>query len=122
MNGIPAICDMVLSKSKCSAGKFAQRRVPLVFPRDAMTAANHKRIEVAASPPCAEFRPRYFSKTAPQTRQLSSAENRGSQITSIVVFILTALLVAFATNLSMHLLNLRMHSLGISEFYIGFSI
>ena len=87
-----------------------------------MTAANHKRIEVAASPPCAEFRPRYFSKAAPQNRQLSPAENRGSQITSIVVFILTALLVAFATNLSMHLLNLRMHSLGISEFYIGFSI
>src|SRR5204862_1770914 len=44
------------------------------------------------------------------------------QITSIVVFILTALLVAFATNLSMHLLNLRMHSLGISEFYIGLSV
>ncbi len=121
MNGIPAICDMVLSKSKCSAGKFAQRRVPLVFPREAMTAANHKRIEVAASPPCAEFRPRDYSKGAAQARQAPSTEQR-TQITSIVVFILTAVLVAFATNLSMHLLNLRMQSLGISEFYIGLSV
>ena len=87
-----------------------------------MTAANHKRIEVAASPPCAEFRPRYYSKATPQAPQSSRGDQRGSQIASIVVFILTALLVAFATNLSMHLLNLRMHSLGISEFYIGFSI
>lgn len=38
------------------------------------------------------------------------------------MFILTAVLVAFATNLSMHLLNLRMQSLGISEFYIGISV
>src|SRR5205807_4970963 len=87
-----------------------------------MTAANHKRIEVAASPPCAEFRPRYYSKATPQAPQSSRGDQRGSQIASIVVFILTALLVAFATNLSMHLLNLRMQSLGISEFYIGFSV
>src|SRR5437588_3312025 len=87
-----------------------------------MTAANHKRIEVAASPPCAEFRPRYFSKAAPQARQIPAGDQRRRQITSIVLFILTALLVAFATNLSMHLLNLRMHSLGISEFYIGLSV
>jgi MFS family permease len=39
-----------------------------------------------------------------------------------VVFIATAVLVAFATNLSMHLLNLRMQSFGISEFYIGLSV
>ena len=67
-----------------------------------MTAANHKRIEVAASPPCAEFRPRDYSKGAAQARQAPSTEQR-TQITSIVVFILTAVLVAFATNLSMHL-------------------
>src|SRR5436853_4986794 len=85
-----------------------------------MTAANHKRIEVAASPPCAEFRPRDLSKAASAARQAPDA--RRNQITSIVVFILTAVLVAFATNLSMHLLNLRMQSLGISEFYIGLSV
>jgi MFS family permease len=85
-----------------------------------MLAANHKRIEVAASPPCAEFRPRDHSKTAAEARRVSI--DRRTQITSIVVFILTAVLVAFATNLSMHLLNLRMQSLGISEFYIGISV
>jgi Arabinose efflux permease len=85
-----------------------------------MLAANHKRIEVAASPPCAEFRPRDHSKTAAEARQAGT--DRRTQITSIVVFILTAVLVAFATNLSMHLLNLRMQSLGISEFYIGISV
>src|SRR6185503_18080219 len=86
-----------------------------------MTAANHKRIEVAASPPCAEFRPRDLSKAAIAARQTPGGERR-SQLTSIVVFILAAVLVAFATNLSMHLLNLRMHSLGISEFSIGLSV
>src|SRR3954454_494360 len=86
-----------------------------------MTAANHKRIEVAASPPCAEFRPRDLSKAASVARQPSDAE-RPSQLASIVVFILAAVLVAFATNLSMHLLNLRMQSLHVSEFYIGISV
>jgi len=86
-----------------------------------MTAANHKRIEVAASPPCAEFRPRDLSKAAIAARQTPGGEGR-SQLTSIVVFILAAVLVAFATNLSMHLLNLRMQSLHISEFYIGISV
>src|SRR6476620_7285220 len=85
-----------------------------------MTAANHKRIEVAASPPCAEFRPRDLSK-AIAARQAPGGERR-SQLTSIVVFILAAVLVAFATNLSMHLLNLRMQALHISEFYIGISV
>src|SRR5437016_7358958 len=89
---------------------FAARRAPQEeqSPQGAMTAANHKRIEVAASPPCAEFRPRYFSKAAPQSRQMSPGDDRRSRITPIVVFILTAVFVAFATNLSMHLLNLRM--------------
>ena len=86
-----------------------------------MTAANHKRIEVAASPPCAEFRPRDLSKAAIAARQTPGGERR-SQLTSIVVFILAAVLVAFATNLSMHLLNLRMQALHISEFYIGISV
>src|SRR5436305_683565 len=86
-----------------------------------MTAANHKRIEVAASPPCAEFRPRDLSKAASAARQAPDAARR-SQLTSIVVFILAAVLVAFATNLSMHLLNLRMQSLHVPEFYIGISV
>lgn len=87
-----------------------------------MNTANHKRIEVAASPPCAEFRPRYNSKSAPEARPASHGDDRDRRFTSIIVFISTAVLVAFATNLSMHLLNLRMHSLGISEFYIGLSV
>jgi MFS family permease len=87
-----------------------------------MSAANHKRIEVAASPPCAEFRPRYYSKAVPEARQASPDDDRRARFTSLAVFISTAVLVAFATNLSMHLLNLRMHSLGISEFYIGLSV
>src|SRR4051794_26179751 len=86
-----------------------------------MTAANHKRIEVAASPPCAEFRPRDLSKATAAARQAPDVARR-NQLTSIVVFILAAVLVAFATNLSMHLLNLRMQSLHVSECYIGFSI
>lgn len=85
-----------------------------------MNTANHKRIEVAASPPCAEFRPRFRPENEPEAQ--AAAENRGSDFSSLVVFISTAVLVAFATNLSMHLLNLRMQSLGISEFYIGLSV
>ncbi len=87
-----------------------------------MTAANHKRIEVAASPPCAEFRPRFRTKPAPDARQPSASDDGRGRRASIMVFISTAVLVAFATNLSMHLLNLRMHGLGISEFYIGLSV
>jgi len=87
-----------------------------------MNSANHKRIEVAASPPCAEFRPRFNSKAAPDDRQAPPREPARNDFRSLVVFISTAVLVAFATNLSMHLLNLRMHSLGISEFSIGLSV
>ena len=81
---------------------------------EAMNTANHKRIEVAASPPCAEFRPRYRPKVTSETQAASGRDARA--LTPLIVFISTAVLVAFATNLSMHLLNLRMHSLGISEF------
>ncbi len=85
-----------------------------------MNTANHKRIEIAASPPCAEFRPRFNAKAAP--RAPAAAREIGAGLPSVVVFIATAVLVAFATNLSMHLLNLRMQSFGISEFYIGLSV
>ena len=87
-----------------------------------MNIANHKRIEVAASPPCAVFRPRYNSKAAGETKPAAVPDDDRSRPISIVVFILTAALVAFATNLSMHLLNLRMQNLGISEFGIGLSV
>lgn len=87
-----------------------------------MSSANRKRIEIAASPPCAEFRPRVNAKARDSSRPESREGDRGGGLTSIVVFILTAVLVAFATNLSMHLVNLRMQSLGISEFYIGVSV
>jgi MFS family permease len=87
-----------------------------------MSSANHKRIEIAASPPCAEFRPRFNAKSVSPSQPESRGGDRGGTLTSIVVFISTAVLVAFATNLSMHLVNLRMQSLGISEFYIGVSV
>jgi len=87
-----------------------------------MSSANHKRIEIAASPPCAEFRPRFNAKAVSPSQPESRGGDPGGRLTSIVVFILTAVLVAFATNLSMHLVNLRMQSLGISEFYIGVSV
>src|ERR1041384_942692 len=86
-----------------------------------MNTANHKRIEIAASPPSAEFRPRFTTQAAPQAGRAAHA-GCGGPLTPIVVFIATAVLVAFATNLSMHLLNLRMQSFGISEFYIGISV
>jgi len=87
-----------------------------------MNTANHKRIEIAASPPCAEFRPRFNAKAVSPSESATRGGDRGGRLTSIVVFISTAVLVAFATNLSMHLVNLRMQSLGISEFYIGVSV
>jgi len=54
--------------------------------------------------------------------RLSSSDASRCGIVPVVVFILAAALVAFATNLSMHLLNLRMQRLGISEFHIGLSV
>jgi len=87
-----------------------------------MNVANHKRIEAAASPAGAAFRPRYNSKAAEATRQAARSDDPPSQSTSIVILILTAVLVAFATNLSMHLLNLRMKDQHISEFGIGLSV
>jgi len=52
----------------------------------------------------------------------SSSDAGRHPLVPIVVFILAAALVAFATNLSMHLLNLRMQKLGVSEFHIGLSV
>jgi MFS family permease len=52
----------------------------------------------------------------------SSSDAHGHRLVPVVVFIVAAALVAFATNLSMHLLNLRMQRLGISEFQIGMSV
>lgn len=90
-----------------------------------MTTANLARIELASSPPCEQFRSRFPNRPKPQLL----AANPGAAPTtvqsdrsSIVAFIAAAALVGFATNLSMHLLNLRMQYLGLSELSIGVSV
>src|ERR1043166_7608472 len=91
-----------------------------------MTTANLARIELASSPPCEQFRSRFPTRqkpqlvaAAPDTAAPAAAQSDRS---SIVAFISAAALVGFATNLSMHLLNLRMQSLGLSELSIGISV
>jgi predicted MFS family arabinose efflux permease len=88
-------------------------------------AASHPRIELAASPPCEAFRPRFSSassaRPAPGRPAPSAAAQRDSTH-AIVAFIASAALIGFATNLSMHLLNLRMQSLGVSGSAIGVSV
>ena len=91
-----------------------------------MTTANLARIELASSPPCEQFRSRF--PTRPQPQQASAIPSAAvpaavqSDRSSVVAFIAAAALVGFATNLSMHLLNLRMQHLGLSEFAIGASV
>jgi predicted MFS family arabinose efflux permease len=90
---------------------------------EAMSAANQARIELASSPPCEAFRPRFIAAGGPHIGARPSASDKaGSRSAPIVAFILAAALVGFATNLSMHLLNLRMQHLGISGFWIGVSV
>jgi MFS family permease len=91
-----------------------------------MTTANLARIELASSPPCEQFRTR-FPVRPQQERATGSARAATPAATlsdksSIVAFISAAALVGFATNLSMHLLNLRMQRLGLSELAIGVSV
>lgn len=91
-----------------------------------MTTANLARIELASSPPCEQFRSRF--PTRPQQEQIAATPSTAAPAaaqrdrSSIVAFISAAALVGFATNLSMHLLNLRMQSLGLSELSIGISV
>jgi len=90
-----------------------------------MSAASHPRIELAASPPCEAFRPRFAAprtaaRGAPVPPPTTAAHDEGTP--AIVAFIAAATLIGFATNLSMHLLNLRMQSLGVSGSGIGVSV
>jgi predicted MFS family arabinose efflux permease len=90
-----------------------------------MSAASHPRIELAASPPCEAFRPRFTApRLAPRAAGVSSpaARARSDGTAPLVAFIAAATLIGFATNLSMHLLNLRMQSLGVSGSSIGVSV
>src|SRR5947207_1478233 len=82
-----------------------------------MNASNRKRIEVAALPHCADFRPRYFDPD-----RAGGTAGDLLRPAPVLVFTITAALVAFATNLSMHLLNLRMQNLGSNETVIGLSV
>jgi len=89
-----------------------------------MSTANQARIELAASPPCEAFRPRFIAKSGSRdgASARDSASDEAGGRSAIIAFILAAALVGFATNLSMHLLNLRMQHLGISGFWIGVSV
>src|SRR5262245_38163322 len=90
-----------------------------------MSAASHPRIELAASPPCEAYRPRF---TAPRSTpagaglRAPAADVKSAGPAAIVAFIASAALIGFATNLSMHLLNLRMQSLGVPSSGIGVSV
>lgn len=90
-----------------------------------MSAASHPRIELAASPPCEAFRPR-FTAPRPAPRRVGpsspAVEERSDGAAAIVAFIVSAAFIGFATNLSMHLLNLRMQSLGVPSSGIGISV
>src|SRR5712692_1760987 len=85
-----------------------------------MGAANHLRVELAASPPCEAYRPLVANPSFDGRTFFSNA--RRSRSVAIAAFILAAALVGFATNLSMQLLNLRMQATGISGFGIGLSV
>lgn len=91
-----------------------------------MTTANLARVELASSPPCEQFRTRFPARPQPErtaaTPSAAAPAAAQSDTSSIVAFISAAALVGFATNLSMHLLNLRMQRLGLSEFAIGVSV
>src|SRR5262249_50736320 len=82
-----------------------------------MKTSNRKRVEVAALPHCADFRPRYLGSG--RADEIVSVLPR---LAPVLVFTITAALVALATNLSMHLLNLRMQNLGATETAIGLSV
>jgi hypothetical protein len=85
-----------------------------------MSAANQIRIELASSPPCEAFRPRFVPPAA--STAVGEETRVDERSTSVVPFILAAALVGFATNLSMHLLNLRMQFIGVSGWWIGVSV
>ena len=89
-----------------------------------MGAANPIRIDLASSPPCEAFRPRFIQPAGNRAHadQASPFESERPRSGSIIAFICAAALVGFATNLSMHLLNLRMQHLGVSGFGIGLSV
>jgi predicted MFS family arabinose efflux permease len=94
-----------------------------------MTTANLARIELVSSPPCEQFRSRFPTKprqdtraAAPPPRLVAASAITANDKRSIAAFISAAALVGFATNLSMHLLNLRMQHLGLSELAIGVSV
>src|ERR1041384_8745059 len=75
-----------------------------------MKTSNRKRGGVAALPHCADFRPRHVG--GDRADEIVRVLPR---LAPVLVFTITAALVALATNLSMHLLNLRMQNLGATE-------
>jgi Major Facilitator Superfamily len=85
-----------------------------------MVAANHVRLELVASPPCEVYRPRAVNP-APRS-EIAFLGQSGGRLVPITGFIAAAAVVGFATNLSMHLLNLRMQAMGLSGFEIGASV
>src|SRR4051812_16490957 len=89
-----------------------------------MGAANHMRIGLASSPPCERFRPRYIPRggNSAASNELALPAYGNHRSAPLIAFIAAAALVGFATNLSMHLLNLRMQTMGVSGIGIGLSV
>ena len=87
-----------------------------------MNAANHPPLEVSALAGRFPVREPSHPTASGIARHAVDGNNRRSHLVAIAILISAAMLVAFATNLAMHLLNLRMQALRISEFDIGLSI
>src|SRR5713101_1385314 len=85
-----------------------------------MAVANHIRLGLAASPPCEAYRPRVANPALGAGIPFLTQGDAG--LIPITGFIAAAAVVGFATNLSMHLLNLRMQAMGLSGFEIGTSV
>jgi|GEM_PF-6095379 len=85
-----------------------------------MAVANHIRLGLAASPPCEAYRPRVANLAA--GGDVPFLTRGDARLIPITGFIAAAAVVGFATNLSMHLLNLRMQAMGLSGLEIGTSV
>src|SRR5260370_33372544 len=82
-----------------------------------MAVANHIRLGLAASPPCEAYRPRVADPAL--GAGIPFLTQGDARLIPITGFIAAAAAVGFATNLSMHLRNLRMQPMGLPGFEIG---
>src|SRR5260370_5191013 len=85
-----------------------------------MAVANHIRLGLAASRPWGSSRSRVADPAL--GGDIPFWTQADARLIPITGFIAAAAVVGFATNLSMHLLNLRMQAMGLSGFEIGTSV